>query len=209
MESLERKTYLPNCSSPSRPAVLISRTAINMAIGFAIAVKYRLRRQWGYDYPDLMPYIQNLDTFAKTAYLNDGPLREEHWSGVRRVAVDFGIPGARPDPCAGTCKGTKYHGNLPIEILKYLSAYTELLLSSGGMPSVPLQIQLFNALASFTDCLTGMERVLGTPLPLAYRIAISQISWIYILFLPFQLVTYLGWVAIPGTLGICHSMRRG
>lgn len=172
-----------------------------MSIGFAIATKYRLRRQWGYEYPDLMPYIQNLDTFAKSAYLNDGPLHEERWSSIRRVAVDFGIPGARPDPCARTCKGTKYHGNLPIEILRFLSAYTDLLFSSGGMPSVPIQIQLLNALASFTDCLTGMERVLGTPLPLAYRIAISQISWIYILALPFQLVTYLGWVAIPGTLG--------
>lgn len=172
-----------------------------MTIGFAIATKYRLRRQWGYEYPDLVPFIQNLDTFARTAYINDGPLQEEHWSPLRRVAVDFGIPGARPDPCARTCKGTKYHGNLPVEILKYLSAYIEILLSSGRMPSIPVQIQVMNALASFTDCLTGMERVLGTPLPLAYRIAISQISWVYILALPFQLVTYLGWVAIPGTLG--------
>jgi ion channel-forming bestrophin family protein len=172
-----------------------------MAIGFAIATKYRLRRQWGYEYPDLVPYIQNLDTFARRAYIKDGPLHEEHWSSLRRVAVDFGIPGARPDPCARTCKGTKYHGNLPVEILEYLSAFIEILISSGRMPSVPVQIQVLNALALFTDCVTGMERVLGTPLPLAYRIAISQISWIYILALPFQLVTYLGWVAIPGTLG--------
>ena len=113
-----------------------------MTIGFAIATKYRLRRQWGYEYPDLVPYIQNLDTFARRAYINDGPLQEEHWSPLRRVAVDFGIPGARPDPCARTCKGTKYHGNLPVEILEYLSAYIEILLSSGRMPSIPVQIQV-------------------------------------------------------------------
>ena len=172
-----------------------------MALGFAVATKYRLRRQWGYEYPDLVPYIQNLDTFAKRAYMSDGPQQERPWSLLLRTAVDFGIPGARPDPCANICRGPKYHGNLPVEILTYLSAYVDIIISAGSLPSVPVQIQIFNALASFTDCLTGMERVLGTPLPLAYRIAISQISWIYILALPFQLVTYLGWVAIPGTLG--------
>ena len=77
----------------------------------------------------------------------------------------------------------------------------DIIISSGAMPSPALQIQVMNALASLTDCLTGMERVLGTPIPLAYRIAISQITWMYILALPFQLVTYLGWVTIPGTVG--------
>jgi len=172
-----------------------------MSIGFAIAMKYRLRRQWGYEYPDLVPYIQNLDTLARTAYLRDGALLEKPWGPVRRVLVDFGIPGARPDPCAATIRGPRYHGNLPLEILTYLSAYADIIISGGQMASPAVQIQVMNALAAFTDCLSGMDRVLGTPLPLAYRIAISQISWIYILALPFQLVTYLGWVAIPGTMG--------
>ena len=172
-----------------------------MALGFVVATKYRLRRQLGYDYPDLMPYIQNLSTFAKKAYLADGPLPERQWSRLRRVGVDLGIPGARPDPLKRIRRGPKYHGNLPFEILTYLSTYADIVISNGALPSPALQIQVMNALATLTDCLTGMERVLGTPLPLAYRIAISQISWMYILALPFQLVTYLGWVAIPGTLG--------
>jgi ion channel-forming bestrophin family protein len=176
-----------------------------MTLGFVVATKYRLRRQLGYDYPDLIPYIQNLSTFAKSAYLSDGPLPAKQWSRLRRVGVDLGIPGARPDACKYTRKGPKYHGNLPFEILTYLSAYADIIISSGEMPSPALQIQVMNALAALTDCLTGMERVLGTPIPLAYRIAISQITWMYILALPFQLVTYLGWVAIPGTMGIDQS----
>lgn len=48
---------------------------------------------------------------------------------------------------------------------------------------------------------TGTERVLDTPLPIAYTIAISQIAWIYVLVLPFQLYTTLQWVTIPGSLG--------
>jgi ion channel-forming bestrophin family protein len=51
------------------------------------------------------------------------------------------------------------------------------------------------------EALTGSERVRDTPLPEAYSIAISQISWIYILVLPFQLVSLMNWIAIPGSIG--------
>lgn len=166
-----------------------------------IATKYRLRRQLGYEYPDLVPYIQHLSTFAKTAYLADGPLQEKQWSRIRRVAVDLGIPGARQDPHICDHKGPKYHGNLPLEILTYLSAYVNEAVAQNALPAPAYQIQLMTTLSNFLDCLTGMERVLATPLPLAYRIAISQITWIYVLSLPFQLVTYLGWVTIPASLG--------
>jgi hypothetical protein len=49
--------------------------------------------------------------------------------------------------------------------------------------------------------MTGAERVLNTPLPLAYSILISQITWIYVLVLPFQLFNELGWLTIPGAMG--------
>lgn len=57
------------------------------------------------------------------------------------------------------------------------------------------------ALNTLSEVLTGTERVLGTPLPAAYRIAISQIAWVYVLVLPFQLYTLLKWITIPGTIG--------
>lgn len=51
-----------------------------------------------------------------------------------------------------------------------------------------------------SDVLTGTERVLTTPLPIAYAIAISQITWVYCFLLPFQLYQTLGWVTIPATI---------
>lgn len=45
-----------------------------------------------------------------------------------------------------------------------------------------------------------MERVLQTPLPIAYSIAISQITWVYVMMLPFQLWEDLGWVTVPGCI---------
>ena len=50
------------------------------------------------------------------------------------------------------------------------------------------------------EVLAGTDRVLNTPLPIAYSIAISQITWVYVLLLPFQLYRLLGWVTIPGTI---------
>ena len=57
-----------------------------------------------------------------------------------------------------------------------------------------------NYMAALTDIMTGMERVVNTPLPVAYSIAISQITWAYVLALPFQLYGVLGWITIPGTI---------
>jgi hypothetical protein len=55
-------------------------------------------------------------------------------------------------------------------------------------------------LTTLTEIQTGTERVLNTPLPEAYSIVISQITWIYVLALPFQLYKSLSWVTIPGSL---------
>lgn len=55
-------------------------------------------------------------------------------------------------------------------------------------------------LSSLNDVLTGTERILNTPLPVAYSIAIAQMTWVYIMLLPFQLYKSLGWVTIPGSM---------
>lgn len=50
------------------------------------------------------------------------------------------------------------------------------------------------------EMLIGVDRVLQTPLPIAYSIAISQITWVYVMMLPFQLWDNLRWVTIPGCI---------
>jgi putative membrane protein len=57
-----------------------------------------------------------------------------------------------------------------------------------------------NNLASLNDVLTGTDRILNTPLPVAYAIAIAQVTWMYIIMLPFQLYNNLKWVTIPGSI---------
>lgn len=55
-------------------------------------------------------------------------------------------------------------------------------------------------LSTLNEVLTGTERVLDTPLPAAYSIAISQIAWIYVMVLPFQLWRVLDWITIPAAM---------
>lgn len=61
-----------------------------------------------------------------------------------------------------------------------------------------------NGIASLNDVLTNTERVLTTPLPIAYTIAISQITWVYIFLLPFQLLQSLGWKTIPAAVAAAY-----
>ncbi|KAG8425979.1 hypothetical protein J3459_008578 [Metarhizium acridum] len=70
---------------------------------------------------------------------------------------------------------------------------------------VPMQQTLaYNNLSVLNDVMTGCERVLNTPLPIAYTIAISQITWLYVVLLPFQLVKYVDWITIPATLAAAY-----
>jgi predicted membrane chloride channel (bestrophin family) len=55
--------------------------------------------------------------------------------------------------------------------------------------------------STLNEILTGTERVLDTPLPATYSISISQISWFYVLLLPFQLYKSLHWTTIPASMG--------
>ena len=57
--------------------------------------------------------------------------------------------------------------------------------------------QLLNQLV---DYLGGCERILKTPIPMAYAIHLKQLLLIYCLMLPLQFVTQLGWITIPMVL---------
>ena len=201
MAMTENEMFSQNCL-PIHPIPTYYRTCVNMLKCFQTATKYSLRYQPGYDYPDLQAYIQNLPTYAKLAHQTDGPLPKKRFHPIRRAAQSLGVAGTQSNPRKHLKKlGPKYLGHLPLEILQFVSAYVQMCMTNGTCPAPIVQTQILTAVGSLVEALTGMERVSKTPLPLAYNIAISQITWAYILILPFQLVLPLGWIAIPGTLG--------
>ena len=64
---------------------------------------------------------------------------------------------------------------------------------------------LLNSLLSLTDSLTGLERILTTPIPFSYSIHLWAVTVIYCLALPFQIWKTLGWITIPGTTLVVRS----
>ncbi|KAI0317615.1 Bestrophin, RFP-TM, chloride channel-domain-containing protein [Amylostereum chailletii] len=86
--------------------------------------------------------------------------------------------------------------NMPIEILRYLSDWMSMLEDRGTVPGTSLG-SMIGCLSSFEDNLSALERILTTPLPFVYSVHISTV-WIYLFFLPFQLVDLFGWYTIPG-----------
>ena len=49
------------------------------------------------------------------------------------------------------------------------------------------------------DTLSNLERICTTPLPFAYQAHLRMSLWMYLLFLPFQIVKPMGYITIPGT----------
>ena len=173
--------------------------AINLLNAFAVALKHRLRFEPSVEYPDLAPLVSHLDTLAGAA--DQATLRHRKVSTLKAAGQYLGIPFAESNPRKLVKRSKHNLGNTPLEILTYLSAYFEAVIvrdKTMNLPAYQAQAMLF--MASMGEVLAGVERVVNTPLPIAYSISISQITWAYVISLPFQLVHALNWVAIPGTI---------
>jgi putative membrane protein len=92
------------------------------------------------------------------------------------------------------CLHLKTINNKPLQIVKWIADYIQQQYQRGNdylhYNHVPL---LQSNLKSIIDAIGGCERILRTPLPLAYVIHLKQLVLIYCILLPFQLVKDLGW----------------
>ncbi|ETI28869.1 hypothetical protein G647_01321 [Cladophialophora carrionii CBS 160.54] len=178
--------------------VLAKLTALNLINAFAVALKHRLRFEPAIDYPDLQPLIGNLHTLAGEA--DQTKLKPKKVSSWKATGEYLGVTFAHSNPRKVIKRSRENLGNLPLEILNYLGAYLEEICTNGQLTLPIHQSNSMNSLVQLADILTGTERVLNTPVPIAYSISISQITWVYILVLPFQLYSKLGWMTIFGTM---------
>lgn len=178
--------------------VLAKLTAMNLINAFAVSLKHRLRFEPAADYPDLAPLIGNIRTLAQSA--DPDALRLKEPSAWKAASEYLDIPFGLSNPRKIMKQSKDNLGNIPFEVLNYLSSYVEEQIQNGVLKVPAHQAQVMTALAVYGDILSGTERILNTPVPLAYSISISQITWAYILVLPFQLLIALKWVTIFGTM---------
>jgi len=90
--------------------------------------------------------------------------------------------------------------NLPLEISLYISSYIAALQSRKAIDAATTS-NLIAALNQLVDALTGLERILTTPIPYSYSIHLWSVTVLYLFFLPFQLWPTLKYLTIPGTIG--------
>jgi len=179
--------------------LLSKMTALNLITAFSVSLKHKLRFEPYTGYEDLSGLIGHLDTFARAATKEDSCIPREV-GFFKSVGQHLGVSFAESNPRKLVKNSKMPLGNLPLEILTYLASYIDEAIEAQLLKIPMHQTLAYNNLASLNDVLTGTERILNTPLPVAYSIAISQMTWVYILLLPFQLYNSLGWVTIPGSM---------
>lgn len=89
--------------------------------------------------------------------------------------------------------------NIPLEISFYLGSYVSAL-QSRKVVDAPTTTVLLATITQLVDALTGLERILTTPIPFSYCIHLWLVTVVYCLALPFQLWSTLKWVTIPATV---------
>ncbi|KAL7621781.1 hypothetical protein AAE478_007280 [Parahypoxylon ruwenzoriense] len=182
--------------------LLAKLTAMNLLVAFAVSLKHKLRFEPYTYYDDLNELVDHIDTFARSA-TKESSIRLK--SGMfKAVGENLGLTFAASNPRKMMKRATSPLGNLPLEILCYLTAYVDEIAGNGQLPIGMQQTAAYNSLQALNDVLVNTERVLNTPLPIAYAIAISQITWIYVFLLPFQLLLELGWITIPATVAASY-----
>jgi len=94
---------------------------------------------------------------------------------------------------SGACyEKLKKMNHPPLEIAFWLGDYLQELYDKGCIDTYQLTA-LFKFLDVLVDVLGGCERILKTPIPLAYSIHLKQLLMLYCLTLPFQVVKDASW----------------
>ncbi|KAF2675026.1 UPF0187 domain membrane protein [Microthyrium microscopicum] len=175
-------------------------TALNLLIGFSKALKHRLRFEPYIDYEDLKPYVGFLDTYARDANVGVSVIKPKDPNKFKAFLEILGLSFAKDNPRAMLKSAKRPLGNLPMEILVYLGGYFDDCFENKTLTVAVYQQQSIIGLQNLKDVLTGCDRILNTPIPIAYSITITQLSWAYLLILPFQVIKKLHWNTIPATL---------
>ncbi|NQZ64280.1 MULTISPECIES: bestrophin family protein [Crocosphaera] len=84
----------------------------------------------------------------------------------------------------------------PLEIAFWIGDYLQQQYEKQAIDSYQLTA-MFKLLDTMVDVLGACERILKTPIPLAYTIHLKQLVLLYCLTLPFQFVDELGWMTAP------------
>jgi ion channel-forming bestrophin family protein len=162
------------------------------------------RKCWG----TLVNSIRNLSRLIWVAVAEKNPQDKTEKVAALKLLVAFAVAtklhlrGQKLDPELDDLLPSDYRGslqnvnNLPLEIAYLIGDYLQKKYEDDSLKLYQLN-SLNELLNSMVDVLGGCERILKTPIPLAYAIHLKQLLLIYCLLLPLQLVAELNWFTGP------------
>jgi len=146
--------------------------------------------KWG----DVAPHLLPSRTPPKSSLYDVFPI-----SLIGKLLAQRGVEvSGKAQARARARKGITSH-NIPLEITLYISSYVSTLQSRKHLDA-PTITNMLNALNIMGDALTGLERVLTTPIPFSYSVHLWSTTCLYCFLLPFQLWIPLKWITVPATL---------
>lgn len=162
------------------------------------------RRCWG----TLIIAVRNLARQIWVSVSDRDPDDLDRKKSALRLLVAFAIamklhlrqepigPEIEPFVSPESYESLKKMNNPPLEIAFWIGDYLSIQHEQQKLDVYRLTAmnQLIN---NMIEALSGCERILRTPMPLAYAIHLKQLLLLYCLALPFQMVKELGWGTAP------------
>ncbi|KAG0227581.1 Bestrophin, RFP-TM, chloride channel-domain-containing protein [Mortierella sp. GBAus27b] len=175
---------------------------IRLLLAFAVATKHHLRQEFKTDYHDLQKLLPDgyVPCAARMGHIGAKPPVHDKAMGDRHIL-------RQSDEDAWTISADNEEGamSLPLEIAHGLALWV-LAESRAGMIENGVVGNLLSSINAMTDVFTNMERIVFTPIPLAYSIHLRQVVYLYCLALPFTFIDALSWLLIPMMMLISFTL---
>ncbi|KAF9347750.1 hypothetical protein BGX34_002914 [Mortierella sp. NVP85] len=225
IRNLTRGIWVCVAESETRD-LLEKKSAINLLVAFAFATKHYLREEYGYNYADMIHLLTHIPKYSIPTSTQPMDWRVDIPTDLSTLQPQ---PHQQPPPHYHRQQPQQQQDqqsqqpltdlrarrasrhmndlafdfltptNIPIELSYYIGSYIKSCSNKGKVDAATLTM-MNNALVAMVDCLTGFERILRTPIPLAYSIHLHHATWIYLLALPFQLAANMNGFMIPATM---------
>ena len=90
--------------------------------------------------------------------------------------------------------------NVPLEVVMFMSSWIAAIQRRKTVDA-PTITSLLAALSQLSEALSGLERILTTPIPFSYNAHVWEVTWVCCSVFPFQLYgSGFGWVTVPATM---------
>jgi ion channel-forming bestrophin family protein len=171
------------------------------------------RKAWG----SIVNHIRNLSRLIWVAIAEMDPVHLHEKEQALKLLVVFAITTKlhlRSQPIEDRLKDLvsplqffklQTVNNPPLEVAFWISDYLQAKQEQGQISLYQMN-ELQSILNNMVDTLGACERILRTPMPLAYAIHLKQLLLLYCLLLPFQVVDELRWWTAPAVALVSFTL---